>query len=166
MNDFLTGRCQLRPAEVGDVDNVSRLYSDQEVRRFLGGPVTPEEVLERFEDLLSDDMGKTWTVRLRSTSSFIGVVGIGKHHNRPEQELSYQFLPEFWNQGYAGEVVSAVIEYAANVIGLSSLIAETQCANHASRRLLEKVGMRPAQTLSRFGADQIIYHCQLPFNSR
>ena len=166
MNDFLTGRCQLRPAEAGDVDSVRRLYSDREVRRFLGGPVAPEEILERFKDLLSDGMVKTWTVRLRSTSSFIGMVGIGKHHDRPEEELWYQFLPEFWNQGYAGEVVGAVIEHAANAMGLSSLIAETQCANHASRRLLEKAGMRPAQTLTRFGADQIIYHCQLPFNSR
>lgn len=40
---------------------------------------------------------------------------------------------------------------------LPGLIAETQTANQASCRLLEKVGKKRVKTLSRFGAEQVIY---------
>ena len=85
------------------------------------------------------------------------MIGIDEHHDGHEQEVSYQLLPGFWGEGYAYEALSAAIAYAATVMKLRCLLAETQCANHASRKLLKKVGMEPVRTLSRFGEDQIIY---------
>lgn len=157
MEEFSSDRCLLSPLRNDDRDDVGRLYANQDVRRFLGGSLVHEGFNRRFEDLRAHSTAKIWTIRLKSTSLFVGIIGIDKHHDGQDQEVSYQLLPEFWGQGYAREAVSAVIEYAAAVMMLTSIVAETQCANHASRRLLERVGMEPVRTLSRFGEDQIIY---------
>ena len=140
-----------------DQDDVGRIYRNQEVRRFLGGSLDHENFKRHLVSLLSESTAVNWTVRLKSTFSFIGMVSIGKHQDGQEEEISYQFLPEFWGKGYACEVVSAILRYAADVMGISSIVAETQDANHASRRLLERVGMEPVRTLERFGAAQILY---------
>ena len=157
MNGLSTNRCLLTPLREADRDDVGRVYADQDVRRFLGGLVDHEDFKRRFEDLLSHSKTETWTIRLKPKLSFMGIISIGEHHDGQDQEISYQLLPEFWGQGCASEAASAVIEYAVAVLKLPSIIAETQCANHPSRRLLERVGMKPVKRLLRFGEKQIIY---------
>jgi len=43
-----TTRLVLRPVETADVPAVSRLWTDPEVRRYLGGPVAAVEVARRM----------------------------------------------------------------------------------------------------------------------
>jgi ribosomal-protein-alanine N-acetyltransferase len=57
----------------------------------------------------------------------------------------------------ASEAVSAVLAHAFTELGYERLVSETQAANQPSRRLLERVGMRPARDVQRFGAAQMIY---------
>jgi RimJ/RimL family protein N-acetyltransferase len=45
-------------------------------------------------------------------------------------------------QGYADEAARAVIDYAFGSLETSELFARHNPANHASRRLLEKLGFR------------------------
>jgi len=61
------------------------------------------------------------------------LVGVGMY-------AVFAFLPEFWGRGYAAEAASAVIEYGKGSFGLKSLVAITSLDNHASARLLEKLG--------------------------
>lgn len=157
MDRLATDRCLLNPLGDEDRADVARLYADQEVRRFLGGFISPEQCKQRFEQMIGDPAVRAWTLRVKATSSFLGLISVAQHHDGQDEEISYQLLPEFWGQGYACEALVAVIEYAASVMKLPSLIAETQCGNHASRRLLERVGMEPVRTLTRFGEDQVIY---------
>ncbi|WP_238327973.1 GNAT family N-acetyltransferase [Paenibacillus gorillae] len=72
-------------------------------------------------------------------------------------EVSYEFLPDWWGNGYASEVIAMVLDYALNELHISKIIAETQTANIASCRLLEKVGMNLERTVQRYGAEQAIY---------
>jgi ribosomal-protein-alanine N-acetyltransferase len=53
-----------------------------------------------------------------------------------------------------------IIPYALNDLSLTKIVAETQTANTASCRLLEKVVMKKEQILFRFGAEQAIYSLQ------
>ena len=155
-----TARCVLTPLQKDDVADVAALYTDEAVRRFLGGPADEDEVRTSLATLIEDGASGSalhhWVIRLKD-GSFVGTVSLGAHHDGADTEVSYQLLPMWWGQGYAGEAVGAVVEYALFGLGLARVVAETQRANLASRRLLERLGMRPEQTLERFGAEQVIY---------
>lgn len=153
-----TTRCQLTPLQNTDLDLVVKLYTNTDVRRFLGGIVNQEEIRLRFLKMVASDAEtKYWVVRLKDNSTSVGIVSLGTHHNNIDTEISYQLLPEWWGKGYATEVVEAVVTYGLEDLGLERVIAETQIANIASCRLLEKIGMGLEQTLERFGAKQGIF---------
>lgn len=103
-----------------------------------------------------------WTVHIKSSDSFLGLVSISPHHHKDELEISYQFLPKWWGQGLATEVIQAVIHFVFEQQLATRLLAETQVANAASCRVLEKVGMFPVMEVERFGARQRIYKIESP----
>jgi ribosomal-protein-alanine N-acetyltransferase len=155
---FETDRCRLTALRMDDLEHVVALYMDEDVRRFLGGPREEEDIRSAFPKLLQPDAETHyWAIKLKEDDTFIGIVDLGPHHDGIDIEVSYQFLPAWWGQGYATETVQAVIGYALETLGLPRVIAETQMANVASRRLLERLGMRLARTVERFGARQAIY---------
>lgn len=55
-------------------------------------------------------------------------------------EIGYGILPEYENQGYATEAVSAIVNWAAMQTEVTCIEAETEMENRASRRVLEKCG--------------------------
>lgn len=153
-----TERCLINTIKKSDYIDVENLYGNDEVRKFLGGIRSGDSIKEVFADMLN--AGKDsyyWVVREKHTDNFIGLVSLDPHHEEVYLELSYQFLPKWWGKGYATEVVQGLINYALNELKLSKVIAETQTANKASCRLLERVGMKFERTLTRFGSEQVIY---------
>lgn len=59
-----------------------------------------------------------------------------------EVEVGYGFLPEFWGKGLATEITHACLGIARDEVGLGSVVALTALGNAASRRVLEKAGLR------------------------
>lgn len=152
-----TQSCKLGPLTESDRDETFTLYASKEVRRFLGGPVEQVDFDARFDELLASTTSKIWVIRLTDGGAFVGTISIGKHHDGLDDELSYQLVPEYWGKGFAFEAATAFLEQASKTLKLSSIIAETQAANTASRKLLEKLGMAPAREVVRFGEEQVIY---------
>ncbi|KZL26956.1 Acetyltransferase (GNAT) family protein [Pseudovibrio sp. Ad37] len=76
-------------------------------------------------------------------------------------EVSYEFLPEYWGQGYAEEALNAFLPFAMQELNLTSLLAETQLQNIRSIRLLQKLGMQQTRQLERFGEQQVVYRLDL-----
>lgn len=153
-----TARCILRPPATADASAIVALTVDPEVRRFLGGPSSPERAAARAEGLSAGERPQTWAVLLADGSrGCIGLVGIHPHHDGHDCELSYEFLPTVWGAGVCSEAVRAVLDQAFERLGYVRLIAETQTANRPSRRLLERLGMRWEREVTRFGAAQAIY---------
>ncbi|MCL2530029.1 MAG: GNAT family N-acetyltransferase, partial [Coriobacteriia bacterium] len=52
----------------------------------------------------------------------------------------YMFLKEHWGKGFANEAVTAMIEYAQNVLNLKRLYAGIEDKNEMSIKLIEKLG--------------------------
>jgi ribosomal-protein-alanine N-acetyltransferase len=153
-----TTRCELTALRPDDLEYVVRLYTDAEVRRFLGGPVDEEAIRSAFPMLIEPGTAtQHWAIRLKHDNTFVGVVSLGAHHDGTDTEVSYQLLPEWWGQGYAKETVQAVVNHALDSLGFPRVIAETQTVNVASCRLLERLGMRLERMVERFGAEQAIY---------
>ncbi|MFF2092263.1 GNAT family N-acetyltransferase [Paenibacillus sp. NPDC058174] len=154
-----TDRCILVNLQESDYEEVKEIYTNEKVRTFLGGAILEEHTLHKFEDILtrSNKDSYYWTVRKKPTNECIGLVSLDQHSEGVNIEVSYEFLPDWWGNGYATEVIAAVLDYALNGLQISKVIAETQTANIASCRLLEKVGMNLERTVQRYGAEQAIY---------
>jgi RimJ/RimL family protein N-acetyltransferase len=59
-------------------------------------------------------------------------------------QIGYSMLPEFQRRGYATEMATALVRWAFGQPGVDVIVAETEWANPASVRVLEKVGFTPA----------------------
>jgi RimJ/RimL family protein N-acetyltransferase len=145
--------------QLTDYDDVMSLYQNEHVRRFLGGTLTDVQFRPRFEKLCNQASEDEyyWVIRHSYDQAFMGLISIDPHHDGDAFELSYQLLPQWWGSGYAEEVSRQILHYAFTELGLPKIVAETQAANSASRRLLEKLGMKIISTVERFGEQQYIY---------
>jgi [ribosomal protein S5]-alanine N-acetyltransferase len=153
-----TKRCFLHTFQESDESEVKELYRDQEVRKYLGGLRKASSIEETLRAMHhSGENSFYWVVREKQTGSFMGLVSLDSHHESIHPEVSYQFSPEWWGQGFATEVVQEVVNAALYGRKVTKIVAETQIANKASCRLLEKVGMSVERIVKRFGAEQAIY---------
>jgi ribosomal-protein-alanine N-acetyltransferase len=133
------------------------LYKNHQVRRFLGGVDEREFSQGRFELLCSTCPPLIWAVRLKPAAEFIGMILLDTHHDSEDIEVSFQFLPESWGQGFATETVGAIIDYSRDSLNLTCIVAETQAANTRSRALLERLDMKVIRRLVRYGNEQLLY---------
>jgi [ribosomal protein S5]-alanine N-acetyltransferase len=158
-----TSRCTLTTPQQQDYDDLRALYLNAQVRRYSGGPVEEQTFSSALAARLNPDTNpRYWVIRQTADDEFIGMVSLGLHHDGVSTEISYQLLPKWWRRGYATEAVQEVIRYAFEELKLPEIVAETQTANEASCRLLEKVGMQLQQTVERFGAEQAIFSIANP----
>lgn len=155
---FESERCLITIFQKSDNVNVKKLYMNSEVRKYLGGVREENSIKAGLEEILHPAADSYyWVVREKHSNDFIGLVSLDPHHDGECLEVSYQFLPKWWGKGFAKEVVQVIIDYALYELHLPKVVAETQTANTASCRLLEKLGMEMERTVSRFGAEQAIY---------
>lgn len=112
----------------------------------LGGARTPRQALEL---LLSDiehwrrEGYGPWVCFERSSGVFVargGLHGVTVEERRCVEVL-YAVRPDAWGRGYASEI-AAVAVTRARELGLKEVVGFTLVANAASRRVLEKAGMR------------------------
>ncbi|MGV9693876.1 GNAT family N-acetyltransferase [Streptomyces sp. NPDC003444] len=148
-----TERLLLRPVRRGDLPAVTRLWTDPEVRRHLGGPVTGPVIRIRQRRIVGAP-GFHAVIRAED-GVLLGLVTVEDGGRGGETEVSYQFLPEHWGHGYAREAVGAAVARALE--SGPSVVAVTQEANHRSRRLLEAVGLEHAESFVEWDAHQVLY---------
>ena len=61
---------------------------------------------------------------------------------RLQAELGWALHPDHTGQGYATEALTALLPYCFRQLGLRRVTASAFADNHASRRLMERLGMR------------------------
>jgi len=59
-------------------------------------------------------------------------------------DIGFAYLPDFRRQGYAFEAANAMLAHARDRLRLPRVLAITRPDNHASMRLLERLGLRLA----------------------
>ncbi|MEM9519381.1 MAG: GNAT family N-acetyltransferase [Actinomycetota bacterium] len=144
-----TNRLTLRALGEGDRALVRELLTNPRVRRYLGGPV---EIPADFD---ANPLGRrpgVWCVSHNGKP--IGTVSIAdQHHQCPE--LSYDFLPMAWGNGYAKEASQAVLAWFWDAEPeCRVVIAVTQLANDRSLQLLARLGFVETRRFEEFGAQQ------------
>ena len=166
MKSILTERCELTPLSKTDFDEAVLLWTNKDVRKYLGKTLSAESALRqlnrfmwvlKLKKLIRIRREYIFVVRQKDTSEFLGMLFICPHHELRDKEISYMFLPQYWRFGYATETLVAVLEFCKMELKLKRIVSETQTANNASCRLLEKLGYRIENEKERFGAMQTIY---------
>ena len=61
-------------------------------------------------------------------------------------ELGYRLKASAWGRGYATEGARALVRKGFDELGVRRVWAETMAVNRASRRVMEKVGLRYVRT--------------------
>jgi RimJ/RimL family protein N-acetyltransferase len=156
MHIFLeTERLILRRFTEDDVDNLVDLDSDPAVMRFIsGGPATPRQEIERdyipaYLDYYQryDGYG-FWVAIEKLTGAFLGWFHFRPYEGAPvdQPELGYRLRRSAWGNGYATEGSRALIRKGFTELGVQRVVAFTYGEHSASRRVMEKAGMRLVRT--------------------
>ncbi|MGX4689185.1 GNAT family N-acetyltransferase [Streptomyces sp. JNUCC 63] len=159
-----TPRLTLGPVTAEDLPFTERLWRDERVRRFLGGPVTEDKIAVRRRRLPGTP--GAFAVKDRPTAQLVGMVTIEPDSPRGGAEVSYTFLPEWWGRGLGREAVAAAVEWARDLPGGNPVVAVTQSANTGSRRLLEAIGMTAGAEVVEYGEPQTVYRLLSPAHMR
>lgn len=72
----------------------------------------------------------------------IGICGVLKRDTLEDPDLGYAYRPLHWGQGFAQEAAAAVLQQVERTLGLHRVVAITKPDNHASNRVLERLGFR------------------------
>ncbi|WP_264737385.1 GNAT family N-acetyltransferase [Cytobacillus firmus] len=77
----------------------------------------------------------------------IGMCGLIKRDTLDNVDIGFAFLSRYQTQGYGFESASAALKYGHDQLDLKRILAITSLENHASSRLLEKIGMKYEGTI-------------------
>lgn len=152
---MLTARLVLTPVRLDDVDDLALLYGDPQVA-FWTGPWTRASVTAWAAGMSSrwatEGVGK-WMVRDRSSGSLVGRGGFTRCDLGEEVvlELGWAVRDACTSRGYATELGRAAIAWAAEHHPDLPVVAFTEVHNHASRAVMERIGMRSAGVIRRAG---------------
>ena len=148
-----SSRLILRPMSKSDFSFMRELHSSAEVMNYIGsGLVRSEEQtsagMERALQIeIEDSRLGSWIVIEKESTKAIGNLII-RHPstNEPQAglEIGYSFLPEHWGKGFATEAAAAMVSYAKQYFGNVRMVALIEPSNSASRKILEKIGFKPA----------------------
>lgn len=95
-----------------------------------------------------------WVVTPRDAQAPVGLAGLVKRDVLPHVDVGYAFLERAWGNGYALEAAAAVLDLARESLGIDPVAAIVNPDNLASRRLLEKLGLRLVDVRQLAGWDQ------------
>ena len=155
MNDLFTERLDLSPLCESNFEQLTPLYTNADVRRYLGGALSYESALIALDILLKDIASHSFVVRTHD--KIVGMIIVAPHHNQVDMEISFLFLPTHWGNGYAQESIKCILAFCKLELKLKRVVSETQIANIRSVKLLETLGYKLECILERFGEMQGMY---------
>jgi [ribosomal protein S5]-alanine N-acetyltransferase len=140
-----TARLILRTLTKADIHDVASSWKLDE------GPIPLSEAEKKIERMLSyhaqNVTGKLVHLCLaiiaKETYEFIGWCGLDHTvQEDADPALFYLLKKKCWGKGLATEAASALLDYALTQLGLASIHGGAAYDNLASKRVMEKIGMR------------------------
>lgn len=146
---LLTARLILRRPTASDTDRYFAIYGDPQTNMF--NPAGPLADLAQAEARMASMLHQweahgwgTWAVSdQQRPDELLGFGGLSDHLYGAERRtnLGFRFAATAWGKGYATELAAAALQTAWR-IDLGEVWGSVRENNLASRRVLEKIGMR------------------------
>lgn len=83
-----------------------------------------------------------YLVELKEDATPVGVCGLLKRDYLDDVDVGFAFREGFRGRGYGYESAAAVLRHGREVLGIARIVAITSPDNHASIRLLGKLGLK------------------------
>ena len=103
------------------------------------------EVLSIYERHWETNGFGLFAVELRETGEFVGSVGLSIPEFLPEilpaVEVGWRLGRSQWGKGLATEAGRASLDFGFREVGLGRVVSIHQVGNHASARVMEKLGI-------------------------
>jgi ribosomal-protein-alanine N-acetyltransferase len=145
---FTTERLQIRQLSDVDAQALSVLRCDERVNRYIerAKQFSMEEAqafVKRISDGLVENKWLYWTICFKDKSELIGTCCLWNFSaDGKTAEVGYELSPLFQGQGIMSEVLTTVIKYSFEKLGLTRLEAVINNDNRSSIRLVEKYGFK------------------------
>ena len=154
-----TDRLTLRALEESELPRLTELLGIWDIVRWLTVvpfPYTLRDAETFYADIKpSYEKGapEFYALALQTDNLLIG--GVGLHAPRTpnplegESEIGYWLGRDFWGQGLTSEAARAVVNAGFARKGVRAIGATTAPANHASKNVLRKIGLRDMGVMPR-----------------
>jgi RimJ/RimL family protein N-acetyltransferase len=166
--EIATDRLRLRRAHAADIDGLTELLTDPQVRAYLGGPQPRNAVEQYFREngigVVAAGPG-TYVVADRASDRCVGTLVLARRspelpghvtEEGTELELSYSLRRGSWGAGLALEAASAALRAAAGELPDQPVLIVTQSANERSLRLAARLGFERVGIFEAYGAEQTL----------
>jgi RimJ/RimL family protein N-acetyltransferase len=148
--EFVTERLRLRMWRDEDLDPLAEIYADPEVMRFIrnGSIRTAQETaadLARMRQEWRERGYGLFAVEVRESGELAGWAGLAVPNFLPEVlpsvEIGWRLGRAHWGRGYATEAARVAMAFGFDEAGLDRMVSICNVQNHASRRVMTKLGM-------------------------
>ena len=153
----------MRPIQTTHLDALAAIWADPEVTHFLpsrGAPISrknAEKSIQSFVGHWQERGYGIWAILQEATSQMIGYCGLRYLNELDEVEVLYGLARIYWGRGITTQAVKATIAYGFDEAHLEKIIAMAFPENHASRRVMEKAGLRYEKQVHIWNLDALYY---------
>jgi aminoglycoside 6'-N-acetyltransferase len=145
----VTERLVIRRFRTEDTAAFAAYRSDPEVALYQSwtAPLPLEQAAELIGEFATGDpRAPGWfqyAIALREADDvLIGDIGVALHANLMQADIGFTLDKRYQGRGYATEAVRAMLRLLFTELKLRRVSAECDARNHASARLLERVGFQ------------------------
>jgi [ribosomal protein S5]-alanine N-acetyltransferase len=141
---FETERLYVAKWKSDDLEVLYQLFDDVAIKEFILPRLTIEETTHIFEEQLNNydknfPFGR-YFIKEKINNDFIGLLLFKENKNKAGVEIGYALKKEYWNKGYATEIVQQSIQWLQAQKQISNIYAITETDNTNSHRVLLKCG--------------------------
>jgi [ribosomal protein S5]-alanine N-acetyltransferase len=161
---FESSRLLFRRLLRTDYDDLYRLYSDPDIRRYFpDGVRTAEETRGELEWFLGghprDPQLGLWATIEKSSGQFVGRCGLlpWEIDGVAEIEIAYMIDKSRWREGFGSEAARGLVEYAFVELGLTKVIALIDPEHDASIRTAMSAGLAFEKETQMDGLPTVVY---------
>lgn len=138
----------IRQFTLDDAEEYWPLVFDPAILRYTDGQ--PKATLDDVREILLGSPLKDYRVHgfgrmacvEKSTGRVVGFSGLKYLNDFDEIDIGYRFLPECWGKGYATESAKILMAHGISELGLRRIVGLVHPENVASKKVLEKLGLR------------------------
>jgi RimJ/RimL family protein N-acetyltransferase len=146
-DELETARLRLRRWRADDLETLARWHVDPDLMRDMHKlSFTREEMeadLGRYERHWAEHGFGLWAAEDKERGTLIGRVGLAYHRLWPDDpEVGWLIDTPWQGKGLATEAGAACLRYAFGELGFKRVVSICTTENAASRRVMEKLGLR------------------------